>query len=92
MTDEFSLDIPLQDVAMIQLKAQALKIRTDLEKNIAEYKETGGDRKTLILVDKKINKILKLSTGESWGKISSAFSSLRRIKSAIQKISSVTIK
>jgi hypothetical protein len=79
--DQLKMDISLQAIAALQLKAQAIELRTTLQNNMADYIASGGDKKSLMFVDKKIDKILALETSPKWGKISASFSSLRKCKS-----------
>lgn len=78
--DDLSMDISLQTIATLQLKAQAIELRTSIQDNMSSYISTGGDKKSLILIDKKIDKILSMDPTPKWGKISASFSSLRKCK------------
>lgn len=81
--EELNMDISLQAIAALQLKAQAVELRSNIQTNMSDYIASGGDKKSLIFIDKKLDKILSLDASPKWGKISSSFSSLRKCKSLV---------
>jgi len=81
--EELNMDISLQAIAALQLKAQAVELRSGLQTNMSDYIASGGDKKSLIFIDKKLDKILSLEPSPKWGKISASFSSLRKCKSLV---------